>query len=152
MKRILFVCHGNICRSAMAKMIMVDLLKQQELTSRFEIDSCATSTEEIGNDIYPPAKKCLTQHGIAILPHVARQITKADYAYFDLILCMEQYNIRNLRYTLGEELLVEDMSLPQPKIMRLLNRDVADPWYTRDFEATYKDLVEGCTRLINECK
>jgi protein-tyrosine phosphatase len=65
---------------------------------------------------------------------------------------MEQYNIRNLRYTLGEELLAEDMSLPQPKIMRLLNRDVADPWYTRDFEATYKDLVEGCTRLINECK
>ena len=152
MKRILFVCHGNICRSAMAKMIMVDLLKQQELTSRFEIDSCATSTEEIGNDIYPAAKKCLTQHGIALLPHAARQITKADYAYFDLILCMEQYNIRNLRYTLGEELLAEDMSLPQPKIMRLLNRDVADPWYTRDFEATYKDLVEGCTRLINECK
>lgn len=152
MKRILFVCHGNICRSAMAKMIMVDLLKQQQLTSRFEIDSCATSTEEIGNDIYPPAKKCLTQHGIAILPHAARQITKADYAYFDLILCMEQYNIRNLSYTLGEELLAEDMSLPQPKIMRLLNRDVADPWYTRDFEATYKDLVEGCTRLINECK
>ena len=152
MKRILFVCHGNICRSAMAKMIMVDMLKQQQLTSRFEIDSCATSTEEIGNDIYPPAKKCLAQHGIAILPHAARQITKADYAYFDLILCMEQYNIRNLRYTLGEELLAEDMSLPQPKIMRLLNRDVADPWYTRDFEATYKDLVEGCTRLINECK
>lgn len=152
MKRILFVCHGNICRSAMAKMIMVDLLKQQQLTSRFEIDSCATSTEEIGNDIYPPAKKCLTQHGIALLPHAARQITKADYAYFDLILCMEQYNIRNLSYTLGEELLAEDMALPQPKIMRLLNRDVADPWYTRDFEATYKDLVEGCTRLINECK
>lgn len=152
MKRILFVCHGNICRSAMAKMIMVDLLKQQQLTSRFEIDSCATSTEEIGNDIYPPAKKCLAQHGIAILLHAARQITKADYAYFDLILCMEQYNIRNLSYTLGEELLAEDMSLPQPKIKRLLNRDVADPWYTRDFEATYKDLVEGCTRLINECK
>lgn len=152
MKRILFVCHGNICRSAMAKMIMVDLLREQQLTSRFEIDSCATSTEEIGNDIYPLAKKCLAQHGIAILPHAARQITKADYAYFDLILCMEQYNIRNLSYTLGEELLAEDMSLPQPKIMRLLNRDVADPWYTRDFEATYKDLVEGCTRLINECK
>lgn len=152
MKRILFVCHGNICRSAMAKMIMQHLLRQQQLTSHFEIDSCATSTEEIGNDIYPPAKRCLTQHGIAILPHAARQITKADYAYFDLILCMEHYNIRNLRYTLGEELLAQDQFLPQPKIRRLLNRDVADPWYTRDFEVTYNDLWEGCMELIEEYK
>lgn len=152
MKRILFVCHGNICRSAMAKMIMQHLLRQQQLTSHFEIDSCATSTEEIGNDIYPPAKRCLTQHGIAILPHAARQITKADYAYFDLILCMEHYNIRNLRYTLGEDLLAQDQFLPQPKIRRLLNRDVADPWYTRNFEVTYNDLWEGCMGLIEEYK
>lgn len=152
MKRILFVCHGNICRSAMAKMIMQHLLRQQQLTSHFEIDSCATSTEEIGNDIYPPAKRCLTQHGIAILPHAARQITRADYEYFDLILCMEHYNIRNLRYTLGEDLLAQDQFLPQPKIRRLLNRDVADPWYTRDFEVTYNDLLEGCMGLIEEYK
>lgn len=152
MKRILFVCHGNICRSAMAKMIMQHLLRQQQLTSHFEIDSCATSTEEIGNDIYPPAKRCLTQHGIAILPHAARQITRADYEYFDLILCMEHYNIRNLRYTLGEDLLAQDQFLPQPKIRRLLNRDVADPWYTRDFEVTYDDLWEGCMGLIEEYK
>lgn len=152
MKRILFVCHGNICRSAMAKMIMQHLLRQQQLTSHFEIDSCATSTEEIGNDIYPPAKRCLTQHGIAILPHAARQITRADYEYFDLILCMEHYNIRNLRYTLGEDLLTQDQFLPQPKIRRLLNRDVADPWYTRDFEVTYDDLWEGCMGLIEEYK
>lgn len=152
MKRILFVCHGNICRSAMAKMIMQHLLRQQQLTSHFEIDSCATSTEEIGNDIYPPAKRCLTQHGIAILPHAARQITRADYEYFDLILCMEHYNIRNLRYTLGEDLLAQDQFLPQPKIRRLLNRDVADPWYTRDFEVTYNDLWEGCMGLIEEYK
>lgn len=152
MKRILFVCHGNICRSAMAKMIMQHLLRQQQLTSHFEIDSCATSTEEIGNDIYPPAKRCLTQHGIAILPHAARQITRADYEYFDLILCMEHYNIRNLRYTLGEDLLAQDQFLPQPKIRRLLNRDVVDPWYTRDFEVTYDDLWEGCMGLIEEYK
>ncbi len=152
MKRILFVCHGNICRSAMAKMIMQHLLRQQQLTSHFEIDSCATSTEEIGNDIYPPAKRCLTQHGIAILPHAARQITRADYEYFDLILCMEHYNIRNLRYTLGEDLLAQDQFLPQPKIRRLLHRDVADPWYTRDFEVTYNDLWEGCMGLIEEYK
>lgn len=152
MKRILFVCHGNICRSAMAKMIMQHLLRQQQLTSHFEIDSCATSTEEIGNDIYPPAKRCLTQHGIAILQHAARQITRADYEYFDLILCMEHYNIRNLRYTLGEDLLAQDQFLPQPKIRRLLNRDVADPWYTRDFEVTYDDLWEGCMGLIEEYK
>lgn len=152
MKRILFVCHGNICRSAMAKMIMQHLLRQQQLTSHFEIDSCATSTEEIGNDIYPPAKRCLTQHGIAILPHAARQITRADYEYFDFILCMEHYNIRNLRYTLGEDLLAQDQFLPQPKIRRLLNRDVADPWYTRDFEVTYNDLWEGCMGLIEEYK
>ena len=152
MKRILFVCHGNICRSAMAKMIMQHLLRQQQLTSHFEIDSCATSTEEIGNDIYPPAKRCLTQHGIAILPHSARQITRADYEYFDLILCMEHYNIRNLRSTLGEDLLAQDQFLPQPKIRRLLNRDVADPWYTRDFEVTYNDLWEGCMGLIEEYK
>lgn len=152
MKRILFVCHGNICRSAMARMIMQHLIRQQQLTSHFEIDSCATSTEEIGNDIYPPAKRCLTQHGIAILPHAARQITRADYEYFDLILCMEHYNIRNLRYTLGEDLLAQDQFLPQPKIRRLLNRDVADPWYTRDFEVTYNDLWEGCMGLIEEYK
>lgn len=152
MKRILFVCHGNICRSAMAKMIMQHLLRQQQLTCHFEIDSCATSTEEIGNDIYPPAKRCLMQHGIAILPHAARQITRADYEYFDLILCMEHYNIRNLRYTLGEDLLAQDQFLPQPKIRRLLNRDVADPWYTRDFEVTYNDLWEGCMGLIEEYK
>lgn len=152
MKRILFVCHGNICRSAMAKMIMQHLLRQQQLTSHFEIDSCATSTEEIGNDIYPPAKRCLTQHGIAILPHAARQITRADYEYFDFILCMEHYNIRNLRFTLGEDLLAQDQFLPQPKIRRLLNRDVADPWYTRDFEVTYNDLWEGCMGLIEEYK
>ena len=148
MKKILFVCHGNICRSVMAEMIMRHLTEQEGET--YVIDSCATSREEIGNDIYPPAKRCLSAHGIPFTRHAARQITREDYKQFDLILCMEDYNIRNLRRVLGEELMLHDAALPQPKIRRLLNRDVADPWYTGDFETTYRDLVEGCKALLHE--
>jgi len=143
--KILFVCHGNICRSVMAEMIMRHFVAQ---SPEFIIDSCATSREEIGNDIYPAAKRCLTAHGIPFTRHAARQITREDYHYFDAILCMEDYNIRNLRRVLGDTLMEQDGFLPQPKIRRLLNRDVADPWYTGDFETTYNDLVEGCTALI----
>lgn len=145
---ILFVCHGNICRSVMAEMLMRHLADQAGVSHLCHIDSCATSTEEIGNDIYPPAKRCLTAHGIPFTQHAARQITRADYDRFDLILCMEDYNIRNLRRVLGDALLQQDALSPQPKIRRLLDRDVADPWYTGDFETTYNDLVEGCTQLI----
>ena len=148
MKKILFVCHGNICRSVMAEMIMRHLTEQEGET--YVIDSCATSREEIGNDIYPPAKRCLSAHGIPFTRHAARQITREDYEQFDLILCMEDYNIRNLRRGLGEEIMQRDAALPQPKIRRLLNRDVADPWYTGDFETTYRDLVEGCKALLHE--
>lgn len=115
-----------------------------------EIDSCATSTEEIGNGIYPPARRCLQTHGIPVIPHSARQITRNDYDRFDLILCMEDYNIRNLRYVLGSGLVDQDAALPQPKIRRLLNRDVADPWYTGDFETAYRDICEGCKRLLEQ--
>ena len=146
--KILFVCHGNICRSVMAEMVMRHLLSQQNLEKDWEIDSCATSCEEIGNDIYPPAKRCLTQHGIPFTRHYARQITAADYDHFDLILCMEEYNIRNLRRVLGEVLIQQDAALLQPKIRRLLDRDVADPWYTGDFEATFRDVLEGCQMLL----
>ena len=148
MKKLLFVCHGNICRSVMAEMIMRHLTEQEGET--YVIDSCATSREEIGNDIYPPAKRCLSAHGIPFTRHAARQITREDYEQFDLILCMEDYNIRNLRRVLGEELMLHDAALLQPKIRRLLNRDVADPWYTGDFETTYRDLVEGCKALLHE--
>ena len=148
MKKILFVCHGNICRSVMAEMVMRHLVTDAGREDEFVIDSCATSREEIGNDIYPPAKRCLSAHDIPFTRHAARQITREDYEAFDLILCMEEYNIRNLRHTLGAALLEEDALKAAPKIGRLLDRDVADPWYTGDFEATYRDVVEGCERLL----
>lgn len=148
MSAILFVCHGNICRSVMAEMILRDMLSDRE---DITIDSCATSTEEMGNGIYPAARRCLQTHGVPILPHSARQITPDDYERFDYILCMEEYNIRNLRRVLGEAVWQKDQALKEPKIRRLLNRDVADPWYTDDFETAYRDIVEGCRKLASTC-
>ena len=149
MIRVLFVCHGNICRSVMAEMIMRHMATVAGVSHLFEVDSCATSREEIGNDIYPPAKRCLKMHGVPFTRHAARQITTDDYEHFDQIICMEDYNIRNLHHVLGEALMVRDAALPKPKIRRLLDRDVADPWYTGDFEATYRDVEEGCKRLLH---
>ena len=149
MIRVLFVCHGNICRSVMAEMIMRHMATVAGVSHFFEVDSCATSREEIGSDIYPPAKRCLKTHGVPFTRHAARQITTDDYEHFDQIICMEDYNIRNLHHVLGEALMVRDAALPKPKIRRLLDRNVADPWYTGDFEATYRDLEEGCKRLLH---
>ena len=148
--RILFVCHGNICRSPMAEMIMKKMVADRGLEHLYHIESAATSTEEIGNDIYPPAKRCLSAHSIPFTRHAARQITREDYEMYDVILCMEEYNIRNLRRVLGEEIMQRDATLPQPKIRRLLNRDVADPWYTGDFTATWNDVLSGCQAILEE--
>lgn len=134
----------------MAEMLLRHMLSEQGLSDRVEVDSCATSQEEIGNDIYPPAKRCLTAHGVPFTRHAARQITRGDYENSDLILCMEEYNIRNLRRVLGDGIMDADAALSQPKIRRLLPRDVADPWYTGDFETTYRDLAEGCTELLRQ--
>lgn len=146
--RILFVCHGNICRSVMAEMVLRHMA--DEAGRDMLIDSCATSTEEIGNDIYPPAKRCLTAHGVPFCRHAARQMTRQDFERYDHIYCMDQNNLRNIRRMFGEELagMVE-------LLMSLVNDnhgfgapDVADPWYTGDFEATYRDVVRGCEAIM----
>lgn len=147
--RILFVCHGNICRSVMAEMVMKHLtlsLSSRE-KSEWIIDSCATSTEEIGNDIYPPAKRCLERHNVPYTRHAARQITRADFDRYDHIYCMDENNLRNLRRMFGDELAGRVQLL-----MSLVgeDRDVADPWYTGDFESTYRDVLAGCQKILKE--
>lgn len=149
MIRILFVCHGNICRSPMAEFVMKHMVEKAGLTDRFHIESAATSTEEIGNPVYPPARRKLAEHGIGCDGKTARQMTRADYARFDLIIGMDRYNLRNMERIAGGD--------PDNKIHLLLDYttrpgDVADPWYTGDFEATWRDVTEGCTALLNHLK
>ena len=145
MTKILFVCHGNICRSPMAEFVMKDLGKKAGLEDQFQIASAATSTEEIGNPVYPPARRKLAEHGIRCAGKTARQLTKADYARYDLLVGMDLANIRNMNRICGGD--------PDGKIKLLLAfmdrpGDVADPWYTGDFDATWRDVLEGCQRLL----
>ena len=144
-KRLLFVCHGNICRSPMAEMVMKRLVREAGRSEQFEIASAATSTEEIGNPVYPPARRKLAEHGISCDGKTARQITREDYLYYDVIIAMDGNNLRNLRRLLGEDT-EHKISL----LMDYTNRpgDVADPWYTGDFEATWRDVLEGCQGLL----
>ncbi len=147
MKRILFVCHGNICRSPMAEFIMKKLVDDAGRTSEFEIASAATSTEELGNSVYPPAQRKLAEHGISCKGKTARQIIRHDYSYYDLIIGMDSYNLRNMRRFFGDD--------PEGKISLLLDftsrpGDVADPWYTGNFDATWRDCLEGCQALLKE--
>ena len=146
--RILFVCHGNICRSPMGEFILKDLVEKAGLADRFHIESAATSTEEIGNPVYPPARRKLAQHGIDCAGKTARQLTAADYGRFDLLLGMDRANIRNMTRICGGD--------PQGKIHLLMEyaghpgREVADPWYTGDFDATWDDVLAGCQGLLKQ--
>ena len=145
--RILFVCHGNICRSPMAEFVMKDLVEKAGVAQQFLIESAATSTEEIGNSVYPPARRKLAEHGISCQGKTARQMTRLDYGRYDLLIGMDSWNIRNMRAISGGD--------PERKIRMLMdytNRpgDVADPWYTGDFEATWRDVLEGCEALLSQ--
>lgn len=147
MKRILFVCHGNICRSPMAEFVMKDLIAKAGRQSEFYIESAATSTEEIGNSVYPPARQMLANHGISCKGKTARQMTRRDYQEFDFLIGMDEWNIRNMNRITGGD--------PDGKIIKLMNLtsrpgDVADPWYTGDFTATWRDVTEGCSALLKQ--
>lgn len=145
MYKILFVCHGNICRSPMAEFVMKKMVKDAGREAQFEIASAATSTEEIGNPVYPPARRILAEHGIGCAGKTARQMTRQDYDYFDQIIAMDRNNLRNLKRMFGED--------TQHKISLLMDYthrpgDVADPWYTGDFETTWRDVWDGCEGLL----
>ena len=142
MVKILFVCHGNICRSPMGEFVMKDMVKKAGLEDRFEIASAAVSREEIGNPVYPPARRELAKHGIRCDGHAAHQITQKEYDDYDRIYYMDGSNARWLRRLLKET----------SKCFPLLDRDVADPWYTGDFTSTWNDIVEGCTAILEEFK
>ena len=149
MIKILFVCHGNICRSPMAEFILRSLAEQRGISDNLEIASAATSTEEIGNPVYPPARRKLAEHGIDCGGKTARQMTKADYAYYDYIIAMDGYNLRNMKRFVGDD--------PDKKVSRLMDftsrrGDVADPWYTGDFDTAWNDIYEGCLGIIDMLK
>lgn len=147
MKKILFVCHGNICRSPMAAFTMQDLVQKSGLQNSFHIASAATSREEIGSPVYPPAKRKLAAHGIRCDHHAARQLQPQDYAQYDLLIGMDHANIRNMNRICGGD--------PSNKIHLLMDysaapgKEVADPWYTGDFETTWQDVLAGCQGLLN---
>ena len=151
MVKILFVCHGNICRSPMAEFVMKDLAAKAKLTDRFHIASAATSTDEIwngvGSPVYPPAKAKLARYGISCEGKRAVQLTRADYGRYDYLIGMDSANIRNMYRILGGD--------PEGKIYKLLSfagsdRDIADPWYTGNFDDAYEDILEGCQALLNQ--
>ena len=150
MIKILFVCHGNICRSPMGEFILKDLVKKAGLEKDFQIASAGTSTEELGNPVYPNARKKLAEHGIGCAGKIARQLTRADYDRYDLLLGMDQANIRNMRRICGGDekgkihLLLEYAGRP--------GEAVEDPWYTRNFEAAWRDIEAGCRGLLERLR
>ena len=146
MIKVLFVCHGNICRSPMAEFVLKDMVAKRRLEDHFEIASAATSREEIGNPVYPPAKKKLAEHGIRCDGKRARQMTAKDYAYYDMIIGMDDENMYYMKRMWPED--------PEGKLSLLMDhtkdpREVSDPWYTRDFDKAYSDILEGCESLLS---
>ncbi|MBQ1183562.1 MAG: low molecular weight phosphotyrosine protein phosphatase [Clostridia bacterium] len=150
MFKIMFVCHGNICRSPMAEFVFKDLLEKRGLTEKYYVSSSATSTEEIwngiGNPVYPPAKAELKKHGISCDGKRAVQVTRSDYMNYDLLVVMDSNNMRNIMRIIGSD--------PDKKVHKLLtfaniNRDVSDPWYSGDFTTCYNDILLGCTALLD---
>ena len=142
MIKILFICHGNICRSPMAEFVMKDMVEKIGLQDQFHIESAATSRDEIGNSVYPPAKRMLAKHGISCEGKRARQVTKADLEHYDYLVLMDRNNMSNMIRMFG----AENMN----KVSMLLDRDVADPWYTGNFDKTMQDVQVGCTKLLNQ--
>ena len=145
MTKVLFICHGNICRSPMAEFVMKDLVRRAGCAGRYEIASAATSSEEIGNPVYPPAQRKLAEHGIGCAGKTARRLTRADYTAWDLLIGMDEENLYNMRRLCGGD--------PAGKMHLLLEYarrpgEVADPWYTGDFEATWRDVLDGCRGLL----
>ena len=149
MIRVLFVCLGNICRSPMAEMVFKDMVNKKGLTDKFYIDSAATSSEAVGDGIYYGTRDILKEQGIPFTEHISRQMTKEDYNKFDYILGMEEKNIRNILRIIGED--------KNKKVFRLLDfsekpRDIADPWYTGNFDSTYYDVEDGCNSFLEYLK
>ncbi len=145
MIKIMFVCHGNICRSPMAEFVLKDMVKKQSMDDRFIIASSATSTEEIGNPVHRGTKKKLAEYGISIDGKYAVQLTKSDYDKYDFTIAMDSFNIKNIMRIIGQD--------TDKKVSRLLDftenpRDIADPWYTGNFDDTYNDVKEGCEALL----
>lgn len=149
MIKILFICHGNICRSPMAEFIMKDLVKRAGLQAKYEIASAATSAEEFGNPVYPPARRELAEHGISCKGKTARQVVWRDYNEWDYLIVMERYNLRNLRRILPDD--------PEGKVSLLMqhagrDEDIEDPWYSGNFAKVYRQIEEGCRALLEETR
>ena len=147
MIKVLFICHGNICRSPMGEFILKKMVKEKGLADEFEIASAATSTEEIGNPVYPPAKRKLKEHGIDCSGKYAVQLKRSDYDRYDYFLCMDNRNIQNTLRIFGSD--------PEGKVSLLLSycgerREVADPWYTDDFDTAYEDIWRGCRAFLEK--